>query len=1191
MGKSKHRHIFLKTGLWIIGIWFSLMVMAQIVLSSSVLTDIVNHLAVEYVDGDISFGKAEVSLFSRFPKATMTLENFSITYPPEKFDSLERSGVQGHMMYHGCSDAADTLASFKEFSASVRLFPLIAGKVHIPHVSLVKPRIFAHSYNDGSANWDIFGTEETASDEETTGASSTPEITIGNISLSEHPHIVYTDSRDTVFAMIDIKETVINGRLKSKDMSKTRAGIRLDSLFVAGRMGLDTLAMGLDVLNIHEHRGHMDVSAKAKTFMATRNFGRIRIPVDINGTLSFQEDTVPAISVRNFDVNIATIPVHADADIKLMDGKTAVDGRILIDNFKIQDVLSEYVCRFIPEVKDIKTDAYIRLGVKINGEYDHNTGRLPEISAALDIPESGISYKSLPHEVRLGMEAKAETSGQGRIDLNVGDVSIMTAGMALRGKGKVSDVLGDDPMLTIDGTMTASLDSLQAFVPDSMHVHAEGNINAQIKGSALVSHLNIYNFSRADLTGVASLKNVHIHTPGDSICVKIDTLGMGIGPEEMRSRRDPSQSFKLLVVNGYLNNADIRYKDEISLAGRKVKVSAKNSIPEGDDTTRISYLGGTIGADLLTMTDSESSSILMEETTNRFQVIPKRDQPTLPMLTFSSKNKRITLKNASNRAILTDSEIRAKAAMNTLDRKARVDGLRDSLAKVYPDIPKDSLIRHMMKGKRPAEVPEWLKEEDFRKNDIDIRLDKSIAKYFREWDLDGSINVRTGIVMTPYFPLRNILRGFECNFNNNVVSIDSMKVVAGNSEISAKGKLSGLRRALLGRGIIKLDMDVNSGKMNANEILRAYNAGAGFNPGKAAIDMENASNSEFLKMVMTDTADVTDQIDLIVIPANLNAEINVDASDIIYSDLDISKATARMIMKERCLQITETKAETNMGDITFDGFYSTRRKDDLSTGFSLNLTDITAEKVISLMPSIDTIMPLLKSFKGKMNCEIAGTAQLDTNMNIIMPSINGVMRIGGEGLCISDNELFNTLAKKLLFKNRNEGKIDKMTVEGVIKDNIFEIFPFVLKIDRYTLAMSGIQNLDMSFKYHVSAIKSPFLIKVGIDLYGDDFENMDFKIGRAKYKNTNVPVYSTVIDDTKINLLTTIKGIFEKGVENAIKETKKINLIDNLKKSIGYVNAVNMDLEALSEEEEKQLEKGEQIEQQLEQIAESINLE
>jgi hypothetical protein len=115
----------------------------------------------------------------------------------------------------------------------------------------------------------------------------------------------------------------------------------------------------------------------------------------------------------------------------------------------------------------------------------------------------------------------------------------------------------------------------------------------------------------------------------------------------------------------------------------------------------------------------------------------------------------------------------------------------------------------------------------------------------------------------------------------------------------------------------------------------------------------------------------------------------------------------------------------------------------------------------------------------------------------------------------------------------------------------------------------------MSFKYHASIIKSPFLFKLGIDLYGQDFDNMKFRIGRPKYKSPDVPVFSKVIDDTKINLVSSIEDIFKKGVDAAIKEHNEVNLIRKRKKEINYVRAVDQELEALSKDEQKKVEEEE----------------
>ena len=41
----------------------------------------------------------------------------------------------------------------------------------------------------------------------------------------------------------------------------------------------------------------------------------------------------------------------------------------------------------------------------------------------------------------------------------------------------------------------------------------------------------------------------------------------------------------------------------------------------------------------------------------------------------------------------------------------------------------------------------------------------------------------------------------------------------------------------------------------------------------------------------------------------------------------------------------------------------------MSAGFDLNLVDITADKVITLIPAVDSIIPMLKNFKGMLDCE------------------------------------------------------------------------------------------------------------------------------------------------------------------------------------------------------------------------------
>ena len=101
-------------------------------------------------------------------------------------------------------------------------------------------------------------------------------------------------------------------------------------------------------------------------------------------------------------------------------------------------------------------------------------------------------------------------------------------------------------------------------------------------------------------------------------------------------------------------------------------------------------------------------------------------------------------------------------------------------------------------------------------------------------------------------------------------------------------------------------------------------------------------------------------------------------------------------------------------------------------------------------------------------------------------------------------------------------------------------------------------------------IDSPLIFRIGIDLWGD-FDNMKFKIGKPKYKNTNVPVFTAAVDEVKLNLAESIRDIFRKGVDEAVRENRRQQEINDYKSKIDYVQAVDQQLDTLSTEEQESL--------------------
>ena len=88
----------LKAMLWIGGIWLALLIILQVALSPAVLTKVVDKLAPQYIDGDLSFSRIKISMFRYFPNVGITLEDGALTYPAARYDAMELKGAQGRRL-------------------------------------------------------------------------------------------------------------------------------------------------------------------------------------------------------------------------------------------------------------------------------------------------------------------------------------------------------------------------------------------------------------------------------------------------------------------------------------------------------------------------------------------------------------------------------------------------------------------------------------------------------------------------------------------------------------------------------------------------------------------------------------------------------------------------------------------------------------------------------------------------------------------------------------------------------------------------------------------------------------------------------------------------------------------------------------------------------------------------------------
>ena len=1124
-----------------IGFWAVLVIVLHILLHSSFLPRTVSRLAEDYIDGDVEIGRLEASVFRHFPNINLTAEDLRLTYPHDKFAAYDTVGVAARLREAGRAAEADTLAAFRRFELTLNLSSLLRGRFHIRRAELDGAQIYAHRYDAGDANWNILTFLQPDSSD--TVSAPLPRIRVDKAALTGRPRIVFTDPSDTLFATVRTEGLRFDGRLLVHDPLRSRIRLDVDSLFVAGRLPADTLALSLDHFGLYSRRGgrfHLDAAAHAS--LAMGGIGRVRLPLGLKADIAFPEQDFRSLSVRDLELTAATLPLTGQADFRMDPDSLYIRADLSMPDCPVQETLHHFAQVLDPDIRKLSTDARISITALCDGYYVPSTRSLPELIAEVSVPACGFSWQGLGSG-RLGGLVVAQSDETGRLSATVDDLDLDFSGVCLTGSGFAEDLLSDDPLIGIDLEAQADLDALGSWLPEG--IVARGRVRAALSGMMLLSDMDPYNFARADLDG-------RVTSPGIFITDDADSLTVFLGKTDIRLDKTPDaeSGVSILGLSGQADTLFASYGRNIFVRSSRLRFDARNGMEllREDVDREIHPIVGTISAAGLAMTGSDSLFVGVRNTANTFRYGSRNVGGTLrPHLSMASRNDRVFFRQKTERLSLKDVSFSASAVQRVAaggrarrSRQAGLAGRTDGDSLGRPSAGGGLRQDAARRARRSEMLPDYLQDKDFRARDIDIRLDSAMSRYIRDWDLQGTLAIGEGLLLSPYFPLRSILSQARGSFTTDEILLDNADLSVGRSDISAAGKISGLRRAMLREGIIRLDLNVGSGMLDANELLTAFDAGARYRPdGTGSALDESVSDTQYLEQISAEIdPDSPPPPTLVVIPSNVVANIHLQGDAIRYADLDIDWFASDIVMKERTLQITNTVAMSNMGDIYFEGFYSTKSKQDLTAGFNLNLADITAEKVITLLPAVDSIMPMLKSFKGMLDCEMAATARLDTAMNLVAPSLRGIMRISGKGLSIEESGELRKIARLLMFKDTKIGHIDDMSVEGIIGNNTLEIFPFILGVDRYQLAMSGLQHFDQQFDYHLSILRSPLPFRFGVNVFGN-FDNWHYRIGKARYKSTDVPVFTTRIDTLQYNLVHSIHDIFVRGVDAAVRQTQR----------------------------------------------------
>lgn len=1049
---------------------------ALLYLTPERLTSLVNEYASEYLDADVHANRVELTFWSTFPRLELSVD--TLTVVSRSLDRLP-AGERGALPAD-----ADSLLSLRRFSGGVGILKLIEGDIELYDIQLTDPRINLFVANDSINNFDILPPSEPSAE-----PSPMPHVTIDRFAINGDLQARYRAMADSTDFTLTLRRTALEG-------AKAPAYI----------IGIDG-----------------DASALMPGLKLPS------VPFAVDGTIDWDQDRPETLRLSGFKVMALDVNANVDADLRLADTLRVNEMALAVDNVDLGRLMKIVPEEYLGELRRLSTDLSLSLDARLTRAFTPSVDSLPSFSTDLRAKASRIILDQLNiNSLNLLLHADVDGNNLNRSIIALRNLDVEGRAMRFSLKGEVrSPVVNPDVDLDFDGML--SIDRLPSKLLASLPMTLSGTIKGTAGARFRLNDLTRDRFYRTRIDGELIVSDFAMAMRDGSMDAMLNRGVMRLGSS---SRLTVGEHLvdSMLTASVAIDTASLTAPG-LQLAGRDMSLGiGMQNISTSSDTSRINPIGGKLHAGRLSLTaDSGATRIALREATVGGSLRRYEGKDRSPLLGLKINAERVFYRTPDMRTALRNAD--ASLSLHPRGRtplSPRMQARVDSLAAVYPDLSTDSLTRMAYKSMRRRT------QADDGREKIDFGVNNSLASWMQLWQLNGVVKAERTTLYTPYYPARNVIKDVDFEFSTDSVAIRHAFMRSGKSDFTLQGSIKNIRRALRpgSRSPLEIDFSLKSDTIDINDLTATMIRGAAY--------AGEISDSTLVALEDDDpdinpggdeTTDVA-AMAAVLIPSNIRADFNMTADHIHYGDLWMTDFTGTAKIYDGAMALERLHASTDIGSVDITALYTAPSAREISMAAGIDIRQLNLERVLLMMPQLDSIMPMLKEIRGVVDANMTMATELDSLMNIDFNTLDVALRLKGDSLVLLDSETFRTLAKWMMFKNKKRNMIDHMDVELTVHNGWLDLYPVIFDMDRYRLGVVGNNDLNLNLDYHVAVLKSPIPFKFGINIKGTP-EKMKIRLGKARLNEKSVASSRNLTDSLRVNLIKEMNKVFQRGIRRA----------------------------------------------------------
>ena len=786
-----------------------------------------------------------------------------------------------------------------------------------------------------------------------------------------------------------------------------------------------------------------------------------------------------------------------------------MDLQVKASEWDIEQVLGQLPERFARLVpSDISVAGKASVEGRVHGTLADNV--LPEVDAHVTVDNVTASYKPLPYvlrQVSMDADAHLDLNKGERSKVKVNSLKAMTQHTKVSVKGEIDELLAD-MVLDLKVALDAHLPDFAYFLPEALQVNgsAKGDVNAKIR----LSDLTAMNLEKGTFSGQINLSGLDVAK--DSMTVSLPKTAMRFRmPNPQPSWRKVNWLDLKLKMDGVAFNQP--GLAQVDLGQSDLRVELGNVLK----TLPVLYANVDLQSPkaLTVAMDSINVNIAAPHVT-AYTEYDTKDTTRVPI--FNSKVAFMDLRcNYNNiRAHLKQSAIEAKLS----------GGRR---LKSVPSL-SAAIVSQAMTANADEDVKLDTKQFEIKAS---ARYNKHGKNFLLKWNPKLHFDMHQAEVDLSFFPQHVSVPQITFDYNNHIFQIETSQINLGKSDFSLVGEVYNISKWLQKRDTLTGELNFVSNHTDVNELMELFSADQGSEEAPAQPVVDSTAIATAAPAAPDSVAKTHDGPFLV--PPMVDLVLNTKIKEAVVFNEKAYNVGGKVYVRNNTLVLEEMGFVCNAAKLQLTAMYRTPRKNHIYLGLDYHMLDVDIKALISMIPQIDSMVPMLKSFAGNAEFHLAAETYLNQDYKIKPSTIRGACSLFGRDLVVLDSETFDKISKILLFSKKTENKVDSLSAEITLYKKEIDVYPFCVSIDNYMAALGGRHNLDMSFNYHVNLL-SPFYI--GVDVTGT-LDDLKIKPAKCIYAQDFRPLFHNKVDTQTAELRQLIRDSMRRNVKQETLDAKK----------------------------------------------------